>query len=205
MKLNEAEQVLDGFLQDVVSTLGFQRTETLIYSRPANDPTALLSFPSRVDARGPAHFSCNVWLHFASLEPYLRGPNAKLTIPTITMPLHLLRQNRSFMEWQFYRSPDLENLRGIITTDLQDHALPFIEEYSMLPRLLLKLESLNPRDWFVLDPEQRLNLLAVIRFVQGDRGGALKFLDDALLERKGALPKKRLPIEAVRKRLAEGV
>jgi hypothetical protein len=41
-----------------------------------------------------------------------------------------------------------------------------------------------------------------IQLVQGDKPGALKILDEALLERAGALPAKRLPIEAVRKRLA---
>jgi hypothetical protein len=72
----------------------------------------------------------------------------------------------------------------------------------MLPELRTKLESSSPKDWFVLGPEQRLNVLAVIRFVQGDKSGALKSLDDALLERQRALPAKRLQIEAVRKRLA---
>jgi len=205
MTLDQAEQLLDDFLQDVLATLGFQRMEPLIYSHPANEASALLSFPCRLDARGPACFGCSVWLRFESLEKHLRGPEAKATIPTISVPLHLLRENKSFMEWQFYRPDDLENLREIILSDLQAYALPFIKQYSILPELQIRLESPNPKDWFVLGPEQRLNVLAVIQFVQGDKSGALKSLDDALLERKAALPKKRLAIEILRKRLAQAV
>lgn len=203
MTLNEAEKLLDGFLGDVTSALEFQRAEPLIYSRLTADVTALLAFPCRLDARGPACFGCSVWLRFEPLEQLLRGASEKPIIPTISMPLHLLRKNQSFIEWQFYGRRDLEKLTDIILSDLRDCALPFIERYSKLPELRRKLEGPSPKDWFALSPEQRVNILAVIQFVEGDKLGALKTLEDALLERKTALPKKRLPIERVRQRLAE--
>src|SRR4051812_14389575 len=54
-------------------------------------------------------------------------------------------------------------------------------------------------------PGRSLTVLAAILFVHGEKSGALKVLDDALLERKGALPAKRLPLEAARKRMADVV
>lgn len=203
MTIKQAERLLGGFLEDVTSTLGFQRIEPLTFSRPANEATALLAFPCRIDPRGPACFVCMVCLRFEPLERYLRGEAAKPTTATVSMPLHLLRENKKFTEWQFYTTDDLEKLRAIILSDLREHALPFIEQYSKLTEVRRKLESSKPSDWFILGPEQRLNVLAAILFVQGDKAGALKILDDALLERKGALPAKWLPIERVRKRLAE--
>ncbi len=65
----------------------------------------------------------------------------------------------------------------------------------------LRFAKLSLPQWFGLSPEGRLNVLAIIKFLQGDKCGVLKILDEALLERKGALPAKRLPIEAVRGRL----
>ena len=121
------------------------------------------------------------------------------------MPIHLLREKKSFTEWQFQAADDLERLRDMVMLDLTDVALPFIERYSKLTELRRRLESPTPADWFVLGPEQRLNVLAVIQFVQGDRHGALKTLDGALLKQKSALPNKRLPIEAVRKRLTQAL
>lgn len=204
MTLDTAKQLLDGFVQGAVSTLGFQRADGLVYTRPINEAAALLSFPCRLDPRGPGCFGCNVGLRFPSLEPFLQG-EAKPVAPTVMMPLHLLRENKSFTEWQFYASDDLERLRETVTRELMDIALPFVERFSKLTELRRRLESSTPSDWFVLGPEQRLNVLAAVQFVQGDKPGALKTLDDALLERKGALPAKRLPIEAVRRRLARAV
>lgn len=203
MTLNEAQRHLDIFLRDVLSTLDFQRSELLIYSRLKNEATASLAFPCRINATGICYFRCNVWLRFESLEHLLRGVAAKPSLPTIAMPLHLLDENRNFKEWQFNTPDDLMNLREIILNKLRNWVQPFIEQYSTLSELHSKLESANPMDWFILDPEQRVNVLAVIQFVQGDMAAALKTLDNALLERTAALPKKRLPIEAVRKRLME--
>jgi hypothetical protein len=205
MNLNEAEKLLDDFLQGLLSTLGVRQVEPLIYGRTLNEATALLAFTCRVDARGPAFFGCTVSLRFECLEQHLRGAAAKVSVPTVSMPLHLLRTDKNLLEWQFYRREDLGNLRDIILSELRDNAFPFLQQYSTLANLRRKLESPAPKDWFVFNPEQRLNVLAVIRFVQGDKSGALKTLDDALAERRTALPKKRLPIETLRKRLAEAV
>lgn len=200
MTLQSAKQRLDDFLQGLVSTLGYHRVERLIYTRQVNEAAALLSFPCRLDPRGPGCFGCNVGLRFQSLEPLLQG-EAKPIVPTVMMPLHLLREDKKFTEWHFHTAHDLEQLRDTVMGELTDIAIPFVEKNSKLTEVNHKLQSRTPAEWFGLGPEGRLTVLAAIQFVQGDRPGALKTLDDALLERKGALPAKRLPFEAVRKRL----
>ena len=205
MTLSKAEQLLNGFLRSVTAPLGFHPVERLIYSRAANDTTALLAFPCRIDPRGPVCFGCSVWLRFESLECFLRGEAAKPITPTLSMPLHLLRENKRFTEWQFHTSDDLEQLRDTVACELANIALPFVEKHSKMTEVGRKLQSATPADWFGLGPEGRLTVLATIQFVQGDKPGALKRLDDALLERKNALPGERVRIKAVRKRLAEAV
>jgi hypothetical protein len=205
MTLDSATRLLDPFLQGALSQLGFQRVEPLAYVRQSDLAVAILSFPCRIDPRGPCCFTCHVGVRIDALEVLLRAGPIDRTRSTVMMPLHLLRENKSFSEWQFHATGDLERLRDTLMSDLIDNALPFIERYSQLAELRRKLESAIPADWFVLGPEQRLNVLAGIKFVQGDKPGALKTLDDALLERTGALPAKRLPIEAVRRRLAAAV
>jgi hypothetical protein len=203
MTLNTTLQLLDSYLQSLLSPLGFERLEPLIYSRSVNEATGLLTFASRLDANGLWHFSCYVGIRFESVERWLRGPSAKQTIPTVTIPLHLLRENKAFLEWSFNRIEDLENLQLAISTDLTRKALPFIERYSNLDEVHSQLESPNPDDWFVLDPESRVNILAVIHFVQGDKAGAMSILTRALQERREALHKKRAPIEVVKRRLTD--
>lgn len=153
---------------------------------------------------GSGRFTCNVALRFPSLEPFLEESSNPL-VPTVMMPLHLLREKQSYSPWEFHGAEELERLRHSIISDIVDLALPFIERYSRLTALQQRLESPSPRDWFILQPEGRLSILAVIRFVRGDKLDALRMLDDALLERKAAMPSKRLRLEAVRRRLAEAV
>jgi hypothetical protein len=204
MTLDSAKVSLDRFVQGLAKTIGFGRVDCLVYSRRVNEAAALLSFPCRLDPRGPACFACNVGLRFQSLEPYLQGGEMPV-VPTIMTPLHLLRENTSFAEWQFYTDDDLERLREIIGCDLSEIALPFFDKYSKLPEIRRRLQSSSPKDWFILGAEQRLNVLAVIQFFEGDKSGALATLDSALLERRAAMPSKRLPLEAVRRRLAKAL
>jgi hypothetical protein len=205
MTLNSATDLLDSFIQGLVSPFGFQRLDALAYVRPSSQADGVLSFPCRMDPRGPCCFTCHVGVRFDCLEVLLRPGPIDKTRSTIMMPIHLLRENKNFTEWKFQAADDLERLRDAVMLDLRGVALPFIEQYSELTELRRKLESPIPGDWFVLGPAQRLNVLAVIRFVQGDKHGALRILDDELLKQKAALPSKRLPIEAVRKRLTEGL
>jgi len=205
MTLNFATKLLDSFLQSVLLPLGFERLDSLAYVRPSSQADAVLSFPCRIDPRGPCCFTCHGGVRFDSLEALLRSGPIDKTRSTVMMPIHLLREKKSFTEWQFQAADDLERLRDTVMLDLADLALPFIERYSKLTELRRRLESSTPADWFVLGPAQRLNVLAVIQFVQGDRHGALKTLDGALLKQNSALPSKRLPIEAVRKRLTQAL
>jgi hypothetical protein len=201
MTLDEGRAFLEEFAGGWLPAMGFERAAPLVYSRAENDAVGSLVFPFRVDSKGSCCFGCNVWLRFDSLELLLRGDTSKR--PTVSMPLHLIGRNRNFTEWQFNEGAGLASLKEIVASDINDLARPFIAQYSGIPELRKRLESPNPSDWFVLGPEERVTTLAASLFVQGDKVAALRRLDDALVERRSALPKKRLPIEAVRRRLAE--
>lgn len=204
MTLNEARQLLDGFLEGVISTLGFRHIGCLEYARQVNDATALLSWPCRLDPRGFAAFTCGVGLHFESLAKWL-SDDPKRMAATVATPIHFLRENKSFTEWKFSGADDLEGLRGPILDDLNNRAIPFVERYSKLFEVRKAVESSNSKDWINLgvDQDRRVNVLAAIQLVQGDKPSAMKTLDDALAERKTALPKRRFEIEYLRKRLAQ--
>jgi len=204
MTLNEARQLLDAFLEGVVSTLGFQHIGCLEYARQANEATALLSWPCRLDPRGFAAFTCGVGLHFESLAKWLSDGPKRMTA-TLGTPIHFLRANKSFAEWKFSGADDLEGQRGPILDDLSNLALPFVERYSKLSEVRKAVESSIPKDWINLglDQDRRVNVLAAIQLIRGDKPSALKILDDALAERKTASPKRRFEIEDLRKRLVE--
>ena len=204
MTLQEARRALDGFLKKVTSTLGFRHIGCLEYARQVGDATALLSWPCRLDPRGFGAFTGSVGLHFEHLASWLSDDPKKM-VATVGTPLHFLREHKSFVEWKFTSADDLESLSDQISSDLRNLAVPFIEQYSRLPSLRKAVESSDPKDWLNLglNQDSRINVLAAIQLVEGDKSEAIKTLNDALAERKSALPKRRFDIEHLRKRLLE--
>jgi hypothetical protein len=203
--LSQNATILDRFLLELVSTLGFARVRPLVYSRPAPPAVGLLVFPQREPGGGLVRFTCTVGLRFAEIESLLHYAPVE-NAPTISMPLHLLRKEKSYSEWELDAGclgADAEAIRAAVLADLKDSAIPFIERYCTLHQVRAKLESIYPTDWFTLDPEQRLTILAAIEFMEGDRVTALRRLDVGLDERKDALPKKRIQLENLRARLAK--
>lgn len=199
--VNEAKQIVDAFLTGLTQSLGFRCVQCLRFEKRVSDVTVVLLFPCRLDPRGPGYFTCNVGLRFDSLAQWTDDENR--SGPTIFQPIHFLREEKGFTEWEFSNAGDLEKLRDTILSDLKNHVLPFIERFSRLAELRKVLESPNPKDWIGLgvDVDRRVIVLAAIHLTEGDRAGAMKMLDDAVLERKAALPKRRFEIEYMRKRL----
>ena len=200
MKQQTVEEILDAFLVEVVSKLGFQRVEALIYSKTVNEGQGYLYFPFRIDPRGPRYFSCNVGLRFESLERLLRGLSEK-SRPTVMTPLHLLRPNQSVFEYKFITLDDLKLLNESLVSDLKEYAMPFIEQYSTLAGLRRELEATTPKNYFVLDAEGKLVTLAGILFTHGEKPFAIKILHEALLARANDLPKKRILLERALKEM----
>ncbi|MGO8987149.1 MAG: hypothetical protein ACLQFM_20370 [Terriglobales bacterium] len=199
IKLSQAKKVLETFLKDLLSPLGFSRAaklEYLEYTRPANEAIASLSWPCRVDPRGFAAFNCIVGLRFESLASWLPTE----MIGTVGLPLHLLREDKAFEEWKFSQAEDLPSLRVPILTSLENEALPFIDRYSTLPRLS---RAIDGTDDVGLDTTYRVLVRAAIQMVEGNKPAALQILESALAQRVGARPKHRYELERLRDRIAE--
>ncbi len=182
MTIKEAERQLDRFLSEIVPVIGFRRIGSLEYASTINEVTALLSFPTRLLARGGASFTVWVGVRFESLSKWLDDDAATDMQSTIARPIHLLREDRSYTEWEFSNSGDLETLRDTISSDLKNYAVPFAERYSRIAELRKTLESPNKQDWISagLNVDSRVTSLAAIRFVEGDKVGAIKTLEDGL-------------------------
>ena len=204
MTEKDAGQLIDRFLTELVSLLDFKRIESVRYARPAHDAIAILSFPWHLSADG--HVTFNVWvaLRFESLVEWLDDEPAEMR-PTLMRPIHFLREDQTYTTWTFSSRDGLEKLRDSILDDLKRYALPFIDRYSRVTELRKAIESPDKQDWIAagLNVDTRVTTLAAIQVVEGDKAGATKTLDDALLERKNEHRKRRFDIEYLRKRLQE--
>ena len=189
---------VDDFIGNLVACLAFRRMKMLEYTTGLDEADALLLFPLRRDAKGRYCITCNAGLRFKNL-PSFSETEPGVQDPHILMPLHLLMTDGSFGEWTFTNEASLTQLMPIILQKIEQFAIPFFDSYSRMDKVFERLESTN--DWFLLTPEQRIALLAAIRYNQGEKTTAIKMLDDALSERANALPKKRRLIGRMRNAL----
>lgn len=189
---------VDDFIGNLVARLAFRRMKVLEYTRGLDEADALLLFPLRRDAKGHYCITCNAGLCFKNL-PSFSETEPGVQDPHILMPLHLLMTDGSFGEWTFTDEASFTQLTPIILQKIEQFVIPFFNMYSRMDNVREKLESTN--DWFLLTPEQRIALLAAIRYNQGEKTTAIKMLDDALSERANALPKKRRLIGRMRNAL----
>ena len=205
MIATQAQQLLDAFLSCLLSDIEFQRTKDLRYEKSWNDATALLLFPYRLSTKGCAMFSVRVGLRFDAISEWIDYDDVQ-TQPTFATPIHLLRDNDPYTEWEYSSSQDLDRLKDLVLADIEAHAIPFIERYSKLAILRATLECQEPRKWVSLgiNVDRREVIMAAIQLIEGDRSGALRALDNALVERNTALPKRRFQIEYLRKRIMAG-
>jgi len=189
-------------LGEVLPLLGFDRVAELRFRRDTGGvAVASLAFPCCHDRRGFFAFSCNVGLRYEVLEGVLGADGADADAPTILVPLHLLEEDGHFLEWQFEREQDLAAVVRDVGARVRATALPWSEKYSDLASVRARLQSDRVADWFALDPERRVCMLAALDVVEGDRTAAIRRLEDALREHAGAHPKTRYQIEDVLRRI----
>jgi len=198
MKLEDAKRKLDSLLAAFCVAMGFARYSPLIYTRSRHSDEFIL-FGLRKDARGYFAVTASVGLRFAAITKLVEGsPTNGLHI---NVPLHLLSSERKFSEWQFCDGAQLEGLLPMIKSELEAKAIPFFDRFGSLAEMRDRLRSISPQDWFTFTGEQRTELLAAVESGLGNDDAAIKILDNALLLLRGALPKKRASLEALRSKL----
>jgi hypothetical protein len=183
--------------------MGFEAQTGLRFQRQDGTSFQRVTFSTRSDRSGRVRYSVNLALRFphvqAILEPEGEGSS------TIGTPLHLLRPNRTYTEWEIDAVSDVERQKDTVLQDIEKWGFPFLQTYSDLGKVKLALESSDPRDWFVLDAEGRTATLAAIEFAQGERASALSRLDRVLAELEEAPFKKRYPLQLLRERISKAV
>jgi hypothetical protein len=165
----------------------------------SDDVSQRLAFPGRAAPNKSFWFTIYVGVRFGSLERLLRPDGDG---PTIVMPIHLLRPDTHFTEWQLSDANDAKLVQKEVLANITRYALPFLGENSSIAAVKARLAN-GPRDWYVLSPDARLTVLIAIEFIEGRHTEAMQELDTLIDERRGALPKHRLPFVSLRKRMQD--
>jgi hypothetical protein len=207
------EKLLDSLLAEPLLDLGFRRAQRLVFRKDMGAITQLLRFPTRLQ-NSVMLFNANGAIRFEKIEELLG--NADPLSPTLMMPVHLLRPSREHIEWQFFPQSS-GGLIAQVLADCRQYLMPFLERMSAMETLksqLLyevehyanaavqraRLSSEAERVQFdlahqndgrlrlVLGPEQRIEKLAAIYVLEGDKDAAQHLIDSELAKLRGSKP-----------------
>jgi len=213
--LVSTEKLLDALLAEPLLELGFRRAQRLVYRRDLSGITQLLRFPTRLQ-NNVMLFNANAAIRFEKIEALLG--NADPLFPTLDMPVHLLRPRKEHIEWQFLPE-SLGGLIEQVLADCRQYLLPFLDSMSAMEslksQLLYEIEHYanvavqrarlsseaervkfdvalknDGRLRLVLGPEQRVEKLAAIYVLDGQKDSAGHLIDNELakLQRAKQLP-----------------
>ena len=145
-----------------------------------------------------------IGIRFPEVEALLAEPDAEPNSPTIVTPVYSLHEDHRSQEWD----AEAEGTAGALLEEVEKYALPFFDKYSNLDKLLLALQSDDPRKWFWLGPEGRLTTLAAMLVLRGERSSAIANLDKQIaLKQESRTPPDiaiRFRLQKLRERLLNG-
>ena len=204
MDIRNYENRLRAILQQPLKIIGFLEQKHLFYTMDELSATKTLAFGGRLDSNLNQYmFACTVGIRFIEIEEIYRPQMLNEITRTIMIPLHLLHEDRIFFEWLFDENESDTSIKERIIREIKLYALPFFEKFSTIENVKCSLESSSPENWFVLNPEQRICILGIITYIQGNLDRAIEIIDNALEERKDDLPKKRRLLEQIHRQLIE--
>ena len=123
--------------------------------------------------------------------------------PTLGTPIYSLHHDGKLMEWDTDSRLTLYQLADQVKT----YAIPFFERFCRLDAVFEALRSENPANWFWLGTEGRIQTLAAIMTLRGDKDSALALLEREILAKGGSSrpPDRamRLRLQSLRERLAK--
>ena len=202
MTRRASERALSAALQGPLADRGFEEVGALDFFRPNDLGGYTLRFGTRLDQERRVRVSGTVGIVFLSLNRIVGlGDEVDERFPTVMMPIHLLHPDRSYREWTMAVPSDAPAVASEIVQEVDAFALPFLTAFGQIDAVKGALQSPHPRDWFMLNPEQRLVVLAAIEQLAGQPDQAKELLRQGLLERTDELPKCRVALERALARL----
>lgn len=196
--LSDARKAFDMLADECAAAFGFVRRAPLIFWRAAGELEFLLLFGVRRDARGWFAASGAVGLRLPALDPLVSDPSPDGI--HIKVPIHLVGERQPFVEWRFADPAQLGLLARDLRAAIGDRVVPFLGANGSIEAVRRHLALAAPACPYVLSPERRVELLAAVYWISGDRAEALGTVDAALRGLADAMPKKRVALVSLRSR-----
>jgi len=194
------EKTAHHLLSECLRRLGFEAVGFLSFCRNVDGCNRLINVGGRSEA-GKMKLTCTLGVRFDVIEAFLRPKNVDKSYPTVSCPVHLLRPEREYYEWEGRNEKELTIAAESIIAVIQDVGLGFFDRFKTIDAVKEELSGSAVSNCLILSPHQRTGTLAAIALANGDRSEAERLFADAMKDpRNQNLGKTRL-LEELRKQL----
>ncbi len=187
-------------LADRLAGLGFIEHSPLCFAREQDESVSILNFGGRIDG-AKFKFTFTVGVRFAAIEAILRRDNNRITSPTISAPIHFLREDREYFEWEASEPARLTELVDDVIAEIKNSAMEYFRRFSSLALVERELSVSEMKGWFVQTPLQKAGILAAIALRHGRRDDAEAIVAREAAEPRNASPGKRRRVETLKAQL----
>jgi hypothetical protein len=179
---------------------GFKEHSPLCFAQQHTHHFSILNYGGRVD-RDTYRFTCFAGLRFPEIEALLRPDTDDPTFPTIVTPIHMLKPDCTFSEWELSEDVNAVSVVRAAYAEAMDLAIPFFNRFSDLAAVEKNLRSDDARDWFALGPDQRVGVLAGIAMCDGRSDEAKRVIEHAIVDLKDANPGRLRRLQRLREQI----
>jgi hypothetical protein len=196
---SKLEKTLHYLLKELVREIGFEPVDSLSFSRTTDGCHQSIDVPTRMEG-GKLKFTCMLGVRFDELESLLT-PNSQGWDSGIGCPIHLLRPEREYYEWEGGDEEELTIAVKNMIAEIHDVGFQFFERFKTIEAVEEELSSSVASDQLILSPHQRTCTLAAIALAHGERSTAEALFADALNDPRNQNPGRRQLLQELRTQL----
>ncbi len=194
------EKATNDLFTERLRRIGFETIGFLSFRRIADGCNQLINVGCRSEA-GKLKLTCTLGVRFDAVESLLRPKNMDKSYPTVSCPVHLLRPEREYYEWEGGNDEELTIAVESMIAEIQEVGLRFLDRFVKIEAVEQELSGSAVSDWLILDRLQRASTLIAIALIHGDRSEAERLFADAMKDPRNQNSGKRRRLEELRKQL----
>ena len=179
MIANSWDQLLRNALTERLSRIGFNEESPLAFTRSGEHCIDILNFEGQINGAG-YKFTCYIGIRFPEIEALLKPNEQDLTYPTVSTPIHFLRDDREYYEWVVIDAGNLDSVVEHAVNEVRHLAEKCFIHFSSLQNVEEELASPIATQVFGFGPFQTTSVRAAIALHQGRPADARKLIAEAL-------------------------
>lgn len=194
------EKTTHVLLSERLRRIGFETVGFLSFCRTVDGCNQLINVGCRSEG-GKLKLTCTLGVRFDVIESLLRPKNLDKSYPTVSCPVHLLRPEREYYEWEGGNDEEVMIAVESMIAEIHEVGLGFFDRFKTIEAVKKDLSGSVVSSWLILSPHQRTTTLAAIALVRGERSDAESLFADAMKDPRNQNSGKRRLLEELRAQL----